>query len=964
MSDLLALVFTDVVDSTLLNDRLGDEVMGRLWAEHDHCARELVRHWRGREVGRSDGFLLLFNTAADAAGFALAYQQALRHLTVPLMARVGVHFGPVTLRHNAASDTALGATPFEVDGLALPAAARVMSAALGGQILLSAQAHAALGAAASQTVWHTVSHGHWRFKGLDQPMELFEICPAGAAMVPPADSAKAYRVVRRGEAWLPARELPHSLPAERDVFVGRSEELHALAQLFESGARLVTLHGLGGIGKTRLSQHYARLWLGDHPGGAWFCDLSAARSADAIVHAVAQGLGVPLGRADPVQQLGAAIAGRGPCLVILDNFEQVAAFAEQTLGAWLESAPQARFIVTSRELLGIVGEQVYLLPPLADADAVAMFRLRVRSAGGQGQFAADDEAALSPLMELLDRLPLAIELAAARARLLSPRMLLQRMGDRFKLLAARLGRRDRQATMRAALDWSWALLSPVEQSALAQLSVFEGGFTLEAAEAVVDLSQFRLAPEVVNVLQSLLEKSLLRQGDKARLEMLRTVHDYAADSFDALARVPLHPATQATQAPQRHMAFFASLWRKAAEPALCVDLDNLVAAVRRAMLAGRVDDAVGALHGAWLAFKLRGPFQGVIELCDAVRHAPLELSPAALAQLDWFAGWALKATGRVAEAEQRLLSSLAAARGAGDSFCEGHVLGLLGELLNNAGRIDEAREALNAALVAAQQSGNLGLECEAATGLGSLHRNLGTLVAARSHYEAALATARCAGDRRREGGCLGNLGVMHANEGLNAEAEACYRDALAIARELGDRQWEGNTLCNLGLLHHVLGRYDAAAEELSSALHSARELGHVRLECIVLCNLGMTVEAMGRPSVAFEHYAAALGVARRLGDGRSEGQILGYLGLLQARQQRFAEARTSLKAGEALLVAAGDRLSLALLLCGRAECEHLASEPHAAQAALAQAQALCSDIGAETGSELQLSLARVQRLIP
>jgi predicted ATPase len=204
----------------------------------------------------------------------------------------------------------------------------------------------------------------------------------------------------------------------------------------------VTRSGLGGIGKTRLALRFAWVWRGDYPGGTWFCDLASARSVDGIVHAVARGLNVPLGRADPVQQLGAAISGRGECLVVLDNFEQVAAHAEATLGTWLERAPLARFVVTSRELLGIAGEQVLALGPLPRDDAVTMFRIRARAAGGAAAFDAVDEAALSPLVDLLDGFPLAIELAAARTRLLRPLALLQRMSDRFKLLVSRSGRID------------------------------------------------------------------------------------------------------------------------------------------------------------------------------------------------------------------------------------------------------------------------------------------------------------------------------------------------------------------------------------------------------------------------------------------------------------------------------------------------------------------------------------------
>ncbi len=942
----LALLFSDVVDSTQLGERLGDAAMGRLWAAHDHAARELMRHWRATEVGRSDGFFLLFDEAAQAVGYALAYHRALASLSVPLRARVGVHVGPVSLRENPVDDKARGATPFEVDGLALPAAARVMSAAAGGQTLLSAAAMQAL----NPKPLRSVSHGHWRLKGLAEPMELFEVGDGAAPFEPPADSAKAYRVVLAGSLWIPARELPHNLPAERDAFVGRGEALRALAEQFDAGARLVTVVGLGGIGKTRLSQRYARAWLGDYPGGAWFCDLAPARAVDGIVHAVAQGLNVPLGRADPVQQLGAAIAGRGSCLVILDNFEQVARHAEATLGVWLERAPEARFIATSREVLGLVGERVMVLEPLASTEAVAMFRLRVRAVGVRGEFAADDEGALVPLMELLDRLPLAIELAAARARLMTPRALLERMRDRFALLSSRAGRRDRQATMRATLDWSWELLSPVEQLALAQLSVFEGGFTLQAAEAVLDLLPHRGAPAIVNVLQALLEKSLLRESAGRRFDLLGAVQDYAAEHL----RRP--------QTSSRHGAYFAALAAGAPAAALTLELDNLVAATRRAAFAEQPEVAIGALFGAWAALKLRGPFRVVVELARTVRAMP-GLAGAAAARADWVMGWALKACGDSAQAERFLLSSLAAAREAGDGHCERQVLMYLGEVHAH-GRMDEARAEFEAALALAREAADAALECECCNGLGSLELNLGRLDEARIHYDAALHTARHAQDRRWEGGSLGNLGALFTVQGRLAEAEDCYRQALAITRELGDRQWEGNSLGNLGLLQHMQGRDEEAAAALAEALCAARSLGHVRLECIVLCNLGIVVQALRDPQAASGHFEAALNVARGLADHRLQGQVLGYLGLLLAQQGHVAEGRAALRDGEAHLRQVSDRLSLALLHCSRAQCEYLGGDANAGNHALAAAEALAVEVGAEPAAELQKALDDARALKP
>jgi predicted ATPase len=272
-------------------------------------------------------------------------------------------------------------------------------------------------------------------------------------------------VVRQGDLWLPLRELRHSLPAERDAFVGRREPLLALARHFDEGARLVSLLGIGGSGKTRLATRFGWAWMGDFPGGVWFCDLAPARSLEGLCSAVAQGLQVPLGQEDPVVQLGQAIAGRGRCLVILDNFEHLARLAEATLGRWLDAAAGALFLATTREVLGIPGEQTLALAPLPPGDAQTLFKRRAAAAKRDFAPGPDDEAAITTLVKLLDGLPLAIELAAARAPMFGVPPLLASLQDRLKLLTGSRNRAApaRQQTLRAALEWSHGFLDETER---------------------------------------------------------------------------------------------------------------------------------------------------------------------------------------------------------------------------------------------------------------------------------------------------------------------------------------------------------------------------------------------------------------------------------------------------------------------------------------------------------------------
>jgi predicted ATPase/class 3 adenylate cyclase len=575
-----ALLYTDIVDSTATTQRLGDERAGAVWLEHDRRARDLLREHRGRELGRSDGFLLMFDAPEDAARYALDYHAQIADLG--LSARAGLHVGPVTIRQPSVEDVALGARQIEAEGMSLSLAARVMATARGGQTLLTAEARQALSLGALDGPTEVRSHGYFRLKGIDEPVEISELgrLPV-CGFEPPGDAEKSYRVVRDGDLWQPVREIPHRLPAERDAFVGRSTDLLQIARQFESGTRLLTLLGTGGTGKTRLAIRYGRRWLGDWPGGVWFCDLSEASTLDGVCYAVSRTLGVRLGAGDPVAQVADAITARGQCLVVLDNFEQLTQHAAATLGQWLDGR-DASFLVTSREKLGLPGEVVQPVEPLPlEGPAFDLFVVRARAA--RADFVLDDagRASIEQAVRWLDGLPLAIELAAARMTLFSPAQLLERLRDRFQVLAGRRGP-DRQATLRAAIDWSWQLLSPAEQAAFAQCSTFEGGFTLAAAEGVLDLTTAADPLPVVDAIQALVDKSLLRRravdSDVPRHEidepffgMYVSIHEFARE------RCREHGAAFQRALEERHGSFSrrsaprrrSSRWRRTAASRAC-----------------------------------------------------------------------------------------------------------------------------------------------------------------------------------------------------------------------------------------------------------------------------------------------------------------------------------------------------------------------------------------------------------
>ena len=981
-----ALLLIDVVDSTKLSQALGDVRMAQVWAAHDRLARDMLILHNGKEIDKTDGFLLLFESACEAATYAVAYHRAIAGLDPPLRARAGLHLGEIILTQNTAADVARGAKPLELDGLAKPTAARIMGLAIGGQTLLSAAAHAAL--APTPDGLSVRCHGHYRLKGIVEPMELFEIgVPGEQPFSPPPDSATSYRVIAWQASWRPARETPHSLPAERDEFVGRGSELQGLAARLDAGERLVTVLGMGGAGKTRLVRRYAWTWLGDWPGGVYFCDLSEARSVAGIAFAVAAALDVPLGTDDSVAQLGRVIAGRGKCLLLLDNFEQISAHAAVTLTPWLERASQASFVVTSREVLALPAEHVMVLQPLAvDGAGVELFAVRARARTADFELTASNRPIVQEIVALLDGLPLAIELAAARVVALAPRQLLARLKDRFQILVGARGAPARQATLRSAIDWSWALLTPWEQGALAQASVFVGGFTLDAAENVLELSAWPEAPPVVDVVQSLVERSLLRvqtPGVGQRLEidelhfgMYASIQEYAAEKLCQFedASAPTHSPTRnavAVGAAERHGRYFARFGTTAAIDglqtvggaarlrALSLEADNLVAACRRAIVRTDAAVAVATFAATWAVLLARGPYRLATELGRQVLALDA-LVPADRGRATHTMAVVLRFTGQSEEALQHFELALRLRRETGDRRAQGRTLYGMGDVYSVLGRIDESLQCLQDALTISREMGDGRTESMCLDSQANRCSDKGRMADALRLYQMALALCREHGFRPSEGHELCNLGIWHSLMGNSEEALQYFTEALAIARECGDRRVEGHVLGDRGWVHLRHGRLAEASDDLKAALRIALDTGNRRFEVNVRDRLGDLDLHQGWLEGARDQFERALTLARESGYRFGEGRTLGRLGRLYTTLGTLGQARQALAASEAILREVNDGWETAVLHCFFGECERAGGELAAASLHLLTASNLAQGLEAGPESELGQEIAKLR----
>ncbi|MHC4264111.1 MAG: protein kinase domain-containing protein, partial [Planctomycetota bacterium] len=499
---------------------------------------------------------------------------------------------------------------------------------------------------------------------------------------------------------------PHALPGERNVFIGRRVELERLDTVLEGGAtRLLTLVGPGGVGKTRLALHYGWSRLPRWGGGVWFCDLSEVGSVDGVARAVATSLDVSLGREDPIVQLGHAIAGRGRTLLIMDNVESASPAIRTVLEQWIDRAPDARILATSRTSIGVDSESVQALGVLPPESAVELFLRRAREHHPELPIRDQDADRVDAIVRRLSGGPLAIELAAARLRSVNLDALLEDLQDRVPPPTTD----DGGETLSAILEWSWSLLEPWERSAAAQTSIFDGGFTLEAAEAVIDLATFEASPATSSVVQSLVTKNLL---------LARVVA--GAPRFSAYAAVRAFTATKLDHATgaaavARHGAFYAafkhpeapavSVGRQASLRRLMeVEIGNFVVACRRAI--DRLDEETVAATYSSAATVLhrQGPLRAAVDLGVA---ALASLSRADMrAEALRVLGMSERLAGRFEDARAHMELALALAREVGDRRMETGLLCQLGYVCRYCGSFEEALECAETALSMAQDDGN------------------------------------------------------------------------------------------------------------------------------------------------------------------------------------------------------------------------------------------------------------------
>jgi len=700
-------------------------------------------------------------------------------------------------------------------------------------------------------------------------------------------------------------------------FLGRADELSEIDRLTDAGARLLTLSGAAGTGKTRLAFAWSESRR-DRFDEVIACMLSDAHDLDSVCSALSRALDVPLAsgksREDSVEQLGEAIAARGKILLVVDNVEQVADVAAPMLARFLSLASEARLLATSREVLRVEGEQVFEVPPLAEADAIALFVARVRLLRHDYALNDSSRAVVGKIVNELDRLPLAIELAAPRLRIMSEDELLARLPQRLDLLAGQ--RRDaaaRQRTLRGAIEWSWRLLLPHEAEALAQTAVFRGGFTLEAAEAVIDLTAFPEAPATFEVLQSLREKSLLRMEAPAELPREPRFSHY--ESIRAYAWEKLEHREAALDRHARHYLDAGTSWAQGVAShggvdrlrMLIVERENVASILSRAQDVNQRLRCVLALEPVLAS---RGPYDAWVEMLDAAlsdESSDVGLRARALI----VRARARMPRGRLAESASDLDEASRIGRETNDAYVQGRALANVAVLRSLQGSMGEAKDELLRALELHRIANDREYESIVLGNLANVCRDLGELELSRAHYEAAVKLTREIGFRRYEGFHLGNLGGLLHWQGHLEEARAYHEDALEILREVSDKRFYAFFSGNLGVILQELGHFDEARTRYQEALAVSREVGDRRTQSGVIGYVGGLEQEIGALDAGRSRYREALAILSAMGDRRHHAMIEAALGGVEARLGRVDDGKRLLDAAEEELRAIKDDLRLA-----------------------------------------------------
>ncbi len=717
------------------------------------------------------------------------------------------------------------------------------------------------------------------------------------AVSPSAETTALYEAIQKGNI-----PVPPTLPVPIDTgtsFIGRVREQAELAdQLANPNCRLITILGMGGAGKSRLALQLARAHHGLYRDGIFFISLVSATD---IRSAIAVELGFAAPDAGP--RLPELLRHK-QILLVLDNFEHLVESSEQ-LSELLSAAPDLQLIVTSRERLRLREEWVYTLDGLSypaddqtvDSgafDSCSLFERRASQANPRFRLTPDRFGDLSAICRLVEGHPLAIELAASLSAERSCQEIAASLQETFDNLSPSLRNfPTRHVSLRVVFEHSWKLLTADERNRLKRLSVFTGGFTLQAAEFVTGSTCDQLA--------DLRAKSLLRQGTDGRYSLHESIRQFAAEKLE-----------DAEEIRSRHAGYF-SQWSANCDSATLQTLDSLqkeqanLCAAWRWSLKVNISLLANLLKGIAMLYALRGPLsEGETLLSEAIQHTE-EIESAQGLQDSLRIELA-----HLYNMQTRHEEAIDLVKDIGESsLARPHALLTWGQVLNAQGECQTARPILEQALGLARQTGDRRVEADSLRELGNVANRLAEYDVAVPLYEQSLRVSRELGDKRGESATLNNWASVEWDLGELDAAQEHFENALALYRELGNLPGEAKALNNLSNVLADKGDFGASIQYSEKALHIHHRMGNPRGQGAVLNNLGATYFSLGDYNKARNYYQKALLVHREGMNRQAEGETLANLSLLECIQENYTSARAS--AGKAIELSEqmGDRVNLA-----------------------------------------------------
>lgn len=851
---VVTFLFTDIEGSTRIWEQFPEEMRHSL-RRHDALITQTITEKGGTVIkprGEGDSFFTVFGRATEAVEAATALQRSLVtepwHPSITLRVRVALHTGEADLRDG------------DYYGSTVNRCARLRSIAHGGQTLLSLATYELVRDCLPAEV-SLKDMGTHRLRDLQRPEQVFQLLHSSLP-----------------DGFPPLRSLntiPNNFPQQLTSFVGREQEIQEVLHLLKT-TRLLTLTGTGGCGKTRLALQVGAEVLENYADGVWFIDLAPVNDPALIPQTVATVLNVKEEASRPLTDTLVNYLKYKSALLIFDNYEHLIVARDLLAGLIQQSSPSLRFLATSREILGIAGEVIWRVPSLstpavntvpaleglAQFEAVRLFIDRAILARPSFTVTNETAPAIAQICQRLDGIPLAIELAAARVRVLSVEQINQRLSERFRLLTG--GSRillPRQQTLRALIDWGYNLLSEIEQKLFRRLSVFVGGWTLEAAEAICageGIDEF----EILDLLSALVDKSLVvleeRQEESFRYRLLETLRQYGHEKLAAAEQAELE---------QRYRSFFFNL-ATAAEP----HLQSADASVWLEQLEMEINN-------------FRAVLVGYATQPDA---AELTL---VLSLLKFCIGRGYWTEGR------QWLESLLQRDRVASTPSRAQVVTELGSLALRQGDFAVARSLYQESLELYQHLANLNGVADQLFNLGTVALCQGDYTIARSLYADSLQIQRSLPDPSGTGRLLFTLGLMAENQGDYAAAHSFYQESYDLWEQLGDRYFLAYVLGGLGSLAENQGDYEQARSFYESSLTLRQELGDRQSLAYSSFSFASLAEKQGDYAKAQSLYEQSLAAQRELGDKLGMTYSLRGFGLVAEKQRDFELARSLYQQG-------------------------------------------------------------------